>query len=71
MIDDVVVGTEDAVGQPVVAQELPDILDRIEFGRSGRQGEDGDIGGPVELAGGVPAGLVHDQDGVGAQRDGG
>ena len=29
MIDDVVVGLEDAVRQPVVAHELPDILDRV------------------------------------------
>lgn len=28
VVDDVVVGDEDAVGEPVVAHELPDILDR-------------------------------------------
>ncbi len=28
---DVIVGLEDAVGEPVVAQELPDVLDQIEF----------------------------------------
>ena len=32
MIDEIVVGFEDAVGKPVVAHELPDILDRIELG---------------------------------------
>ncbi len=33
MIDDIIVRAEGAVGQPVVAQELPYVLDRIEFGR--------------------------------------
>ena len=37
-IDDIVVGLEDPVGQPVVAHELPDVLDRVQFGGSGRQG---------------------------------
>ena len=70
MVDDVVVGAEDAVGQPVVAQELPDVLDRIELGRAWWQGEDGDIGGHVELGRGMPAGLIHHQDGMGLRGDG-
>jgi hypothetical protein len=37
VIEDVVVGAEDAVGEPVVADELPDVFDRVEFGRFGRQ----------------------------------
>ena len=45
MVDDVVVGIEDAVGQPVVAHELPDVLDRIELGRAWRQGENS---GPIQ-----------------------
>ena len=53
MVDDVVVGAEDAVGQPVVAHELADIFDRVELWRARRQGEDGDVGGHVELARGV------------------
>ena len=32
VIDDIVMGFEDAVGEPVVAHELPDILDRVQFG---------------------------------------
>jgi hypothetical protein len=31
MIDDIVVGFEDTVREPVVAHVLPDIFDRIEF----------------------------------------
>ena len=37
VIDDVRLGTEDAVGQPVVADELPDGLDRVQLGALGRQ----------------------------------
>jgi hypothetical protein len=44
MIDEIVVGFEDAVGKPVVAHELPDILDRIELGAFWRQRNDGDVG---------------------------
>ena len=36
--DDLVVGLEDPVGEPIVADELPDVLDRVEFGRSRWQG---------------------------------
>ena len=43
MFKDVAVGTEDAVGEPVVADELPDILDRIEFGAFGRQRDERDV----------------------------
>jgi hypothetical protein len=32
MVDDVVVGFEDAVREPVVTHELPDVFDRVQFG---------------------------------------
>ncbi len=32
IIEDVVVGFEDAVREPVVAHELPDVFDRVELG---------------------------------------
>ena len=70
MVDDVVVGCKDAVRQPVVAHELPDILDRIEFGAFGRQRDDADIGGHFELACHVPASLIHQHYSVGVRRDG-
>ena len=44
MIEDIVVGFEDAVRQPVVAHELPDVLDRVELGAFGREWKQGDIG---------------------------
>ena len=65
MVDDVVMGCEDAVGEPVVAHELPDILDRVEFGAFGRQRDDADIVGHIEFAGHVPASLIHQHDGMG------
>ena len=40
VVDEIVVGTKDAVREPVVAHELPDILDRIEFGGFRWQGDD-------------------------------
>ena len=42
MLDDIVIGCEDAVRQPVIAHELPDILHRVELGRAGREQDDGD-----------------------------
>ena len=45
MIDDIVVGFEDAIGEPVVAHILPDVFDRIEFRAFRRQGKNGDVGG--------------------------
>ena len=35
MFDYIVMGFEDAVGEAVVAHELPDILDRVQFRTSG------------------------------------
>jgi hypothetical protein len=69
MVDDVVIGFEHAVGEPVVAQELPDILGWIEFRAFGRQGHDGDVGGKVELVRHMPAGLIEEQHGVRAGGD--
>ena len=44
MIDEIVVGFEDAIGEPVIAHELPYVLDRIELRAFRRQGDNGDIG---------------------------
>jgi len=70
MVDEIVVGFEDAVGEPVVAHELPDVLDRVELWAFRRQQNDGDIGRHEEARGQVPAGLVDQEDGVGSGRDG-
>ena len=41
--NDLVVGFEDAVGEPVGAQELPDVFDRVEFRRARRQQDQGQV----------------------------
>jgi hypothetical protein len=55
MVDDVVVGREDVVGEPVVAHELSDVVDRVQLGTFGRQRDDADIAGHLEFVGGVPS----------------
>ena len=45
MGDDVVVAVEDPVREPVVAHELPDVLDRVQLGRARWQRQDGDVRG--------------------------
>jgi hypothetical protein len=66
VIEDILVGLEDAVREPVVAYELPDVFDRVQFGRSRRQWQEGDVVGHLEGLGAVPAGLVENDDGVGS-----
>lgn len=37
VFEDLVVGLEDAVGQPALAHELPEVFDGVELGRLGRE----------------------------------
>ena len=67
--DDVVVGFEDAVREPVVAHELPDVLDRVELRRAWRQGQERDVAGDDEAGGGVPSGLIEDHHRMGSGID--
>jgi len=69
VVDDVVVRFEHAVGEPVFAQELPDVLLRVQLRAFGGQRQNGDVVRNVELGGHVPAGLIEHQHGVGAGRD--
>ena len=75
MIDDGVVGCEHAVRQPVVAQELPDVLDRLEqrswsrLRALGRAWDDGDIRRHDQTLGDVPPGLIQQQCAMLARRD--
>jgi hypothetical protein len=69
MVDDLFVGAEHPVREPVVANELPDIFLRIEFGTFRWDRDDGDIVGDHQLGRQVPAGLVHEQHGVSAGID--
>ena len=70
MVDEIVVGFEDAIGEPVVAHELPDVFNRVELGAFRRQGDDGDVGRHDEARRHVPAGLIDQEHGMGAGRDG-
>lgn len=69
MIDDVVIGFENAVGQPVLAQKLPDVFGRIQLWTFRRQRNERDVGRHDQLVGHVPAGAVDDESGVGPWRD--
>lgn len=64
MGDDIVIGFEDAVGEPVFAHEEPEVLNRIELGRLGRQWQDRDVGRHDKVVRHVPPRLVHDEDGM-------
>ncbi|GCD59910.1 hypothetical protein NBRC3280_2505 [Acetobacter pasteurianus NBRC 3280] len=57
---------EDGIRQPIGAQELPDILDRVQFGRARRQKDQADVAGHFELGGGVPSGAIEQHDGMSA-----
>jgi hypothetical protein len=63
--DDIVVAVEDSVGEPVVAEELPDVLDRVELGRPRWQWQEGDVVGHNQLPGNMPARLVEQEHGMG------
>jgi hypothetical protein len=69
MVDEIVIGFENTVGEPVVAHILPDVLNRVEFWRFWRQGDNGDVGGHDEARRHVPASLIDQEDGVGTARD--
>lgn len=69
VVDDIVVGFKDAICQPVVAHELPDIFHWVELWRSRRQGQQGDIVREIELVGQMPACLIEEDDGMGVWRD--
>jgi hypothetical protein len=69
MVDEIVIGFEDSVREPVIAHELPDIFDRVEFGAFGRQRHDCDVGRHDEVPRQMPASLIDQKDGMGSGRD--
>ena len=69
-IDNGVVGFVDAVGELVLAEELPDVFLGVEFGAVGWQPQQADVFGDAKAAAGaMPAGAVEHDDGVGAFAD--
>ena len=69
MRDDVVMALGDAVREPVAAREPPDVFDRIQFGRFGRERREADVRGHIEAAGEMPSRLVENENGVSVGRD--
>lgn len=49
--------------------QMPDVLDGVQFGTSGRQRHEGDVGGHDQFCRAMPSGLIEDQDGMRARRD--
>ena len=68
VVDEIVVGFKDAVREPVVAHELPDVFDGVEFRAFWRQRNDGDVGRNDEAGRQVPASLIDQEDGMAAGR---
>ena len=69
MVDEIIVGFEDTVREPVVAHKLPDLLDRVELEAFRWQGDNGDVGWHDEARRHVTSSLIDQEDGVGTGRD--
>ena len=66
--DNLIFRLEDAVAEPVVAHELPDVFHGVQFGRPWRQGQKRDIGRDHKLSRGMPSGLIEHEDGMCVRR---
>lgn len=69
VVEDVVIVAENSVREPIVAHELPEIFDRVQFGAFGGQIQQGDIVRDIQGVGAVPAGLIKQQHRVRAWGD--
>jgi hypothetical protein len=69
MIEQVFIGCEDSVREPVVAHELPDVFGWVEFGAFWRQRDDCDVFRHAKIFGHVPSRLIDHERGVFAGRD--
>ncbi len=68
-VENVVVAVEDSGREFVAAQIFPDIFDWVEFGRVGRQGDEGDVVRDRKVFGDVIASTIEDEGGVTVWRD--
>lgn len=66
VIKTILIGFELAVREPVVAQELPDILDRVQLRQARGQRHESDVGGHLEVRRGMSSSLIDDQGCMGA-----
>jgi hypothetical protein len=69
VVQDGLIRFENAVGDPVVAHELPDVLHRIEFRALGWQRNECDVLWHDKLGGQMPAGLIEQERGMPTGRD--
>jgi hypothetical protein len=69
VVDDVFVTTENAIGQPVVAHELPDVFLGVELGAFGGKRDDGDVAGNDQIGRQMPSGLVEQECGMSTRLD--
>jgi hypothetical protein len=69
MVDNIVEGLEDAVREPIVAHELPDIFLRVQFRAFGRQWNQRDVGRDDQAAGEMPSGLIDQKRRMGVWGD--
>src|SRR3974390_2657033 len=68
-VNDVVVGVEDAVRQPVATHVLPNVLNRVELRGARGQEQQGQVLRNSQGGGGVQAGAVEQENGVGTFGD--
>ena len=68
MADDGVVGRKDSVLEPVIAHELPDVLNRVQFRALGRELHDRDVIRHDQVLRRVTARLIYGPRAVFAQR---
>ena len=69
MVEGVVIGAEDPVREPVVANELSDVLDRVQFRGVRRESDERYDFGHDMGAGLMPTGMVEQNDRVGVGGD--
>jgi hypothetical protein len=67
--DDIVIGLEDAVGEPVISDELSDVLHHVQLRAFWRQWQQRDVRGHVQHGGEMPPGLIEQHHRVFAGRD--
>ncbi len=57
-IENILVGLEDAVGEVGLPEVLPEVLDGVQLGRSGRQEKQGDVFRDLQFSRRVPSGAA-------------
>ncbi len=65
-IDDVVHVVEDGVGQPISAEELPDVFDWVQFGSARWQKDQADVARQPEFGCRMPWCPIEQNDGMGS-----